>query len=647
MQMTTELTEYTKALRAGQREYKSCVAAGLSGYVEVLDDILPPAAQSAQKRIGLVDIPMELIVGTKTAGRQYALSASFLPLLDADTEFGLKWLKLCQVHLSAGGIESPIDCFEYYGKFYVQEGNKRVSVLRWFGAARISGNVVRIMPTDTDSERYAIYREFLDFHKITGLYQVQFTRPGGYAKLMAALGYDGTPWTQEQRRSFSALYTRFTGALRGQVFLGTLTPADALLVFLRYHPFSDLQELDASTLKKEIALLQKDIRALDNPEPVAVSTTPADVSKEPSLTRRIFGGRMQPRIAFIHERSSETSTWTYAHEQGRAHLQEVFGPQIETRAYYNAVPGVNAEALIEQAAADGANVIFTTTPSLIGDTTRCALRMRGVRLLNCSVDMPYPDVRTYYTRVYESKFVTGVIAGAMARNGQIGYVADYPIYGVPASINAFALGARTVNPDARVSLEWSCVRRDYLDAFRSRGITIVSNRDVPAGEQPFLEYGTFLLRENNSMQPLGSPVWNWGRLYEQIIRSMMDGTWDDGPSGGQAVSYWWGMQAGVIDVLISDQLPEGVRFLAGHVRRLLQTGQLDPFGYTWTAQDGTVFSSDRTLTPQQILHMNVLCDNVDGTIPAFDELLPMAQHVTRILGVCKDKLPPEVEVLPS
>ena len=65
-----------------------------------------------------------------------------------------------------------------------------------------------------------------------------------------------------------------------------------------------------------------------------------------------------------------------------------------------------------------------------------------MRVLNCSASMPYTGVRTYYSRIYEGKFLTGAIAGAMSRDGLIGYVASNPIFGVPASINAFALGRR-------------------------------------------------------------------------------------------------------------------------------------------------------------------------------------------------------------
>lgn len=101
-------------------------------------------------------------------------------------------------------------------------------------------------------------------------------------------------------------------------------------------------------------------------------------------------------------------------------------------------------------------MLFATTPPLIAACRKIAVRHPGVRILNCSVSMPYTGVRTYYSRIYEGKFITGAIAGAMAKDDQVGYVASYPIFGVPAGINAFALGARLANPRVKIYLHWSC-----------------------------------------------------------------------------------------------------------------------------------------------------------------------------------------------
>ena len=645
MDANSAVSAYSKALKAGLREHKHCMASGVPSYVQVLDEVFPDSNSAQQQSVGLMEIPIDLIVGTKTAGRQYALSPSFLPLLDSDTEFGCKWINLCNAHLREEGIREPIRCFEYYGKFYVQEGNKRVSVLRYFEAPTVPAYVTRLMPTDTDSPRYALYQEFLEFFRIARLYQVQFTTSGSYRKLLVKLEGTQEPWTAAYRQAFLSSFLRFEEALRGQVFLRGLSTADALLVFLRYHPFSAIREMDTDTLKNAVGLLQSDINTLAHPNPVAVSAEPAASEVRDPSRYALFGTRPKHlKIAFVHERDAERSTWTKAHETGRAYLDAVFTKQVETRAYFDAVPGKAGEEIMEQAIRDGANVIFTTTPPLIGATLRVAARHPGVRMLNCSVDMPYPDIRTYYGRVYEGKFITGAIAGAMARDGKIGYVGSYPIYGVPASINAFALGAKMVNPNVQIELAWSCLPGDFLGDFRRRGVKIVSNRDIPTPERKYTEYGIFLMDDSGSFWPLASPVWNWGRLYERIVRSILDDSWYREADGARAVNYWWGMSSGVIDVMLDECLPEGVKVLAQALRRELQSGQLSPFDRSFSTQDGRLINAGGgKLSIDEILHMDYLCSCVSGHIPSFDEILPMARSMVRLQGVYRDQIPPEQE----
>ena len=155
IQAATE--EYLLALKKGQKTYRERLLAGLPGYPAVLDEILPPDVSVVTKDIGLVEIPAERIIGTKSAGRITAFNAEFQPLLEAESEFGLKWINLCAAHLGETGITEPIVCFEYLGDFYIQEGNKRVSVLRHFGAPRIPGNVTRIIPPLSEEPRIWIF----------------------------------------------------------------------------------------------------------------------------------------------------------------------------------------------------------------------------------------------------------------------------------------------------------------------------------------------------------------------------------------------------------------------------------------------------------------------------------------------------------
>ena len=236
----------------------------------------------------------------------------------------------------------------------------------------------------------------------------------------------------------------------------------------------------------------------------------------------------------------------------------------------------------------------------------------------------------------------------MAGTDRIGYVADYPSFGVPANINAFALGARMVNPRARIELRWTCLpdQEDPLAVFTRKGITVVSGRDAPVPGRPQREFGTFLIRPGGVLQDLATPFWHWGQFYENVVHSVLDGGWVRDKSGtdGRAVNYWWGMNSGVMDVLLSRELPSDVAHLAHILRTGVTAGMIDPFACRITDQNGTVRNSGRHgLDVEQIVHMDYLCDAVDGTIPEYDDLTEQARPMYRMQGIHRDQLPAEKE----
>ncbi len=640
--------EYQLALKAGQKEAKAFLSKGLDSSPAVLENILADAATESSIDIGLIEIPAERIVGTNTAGRTAALSPNFLPLLSEDSEFAHKWIMLCQDHLGDEGIRDPIVCFEYLGNFYVQEGNKRVSVLRHFGAAKIPGYVTRIMPAISDDPQIVAYYEFLEFYKAAGIYDIQFRQPGDYAKLLSFLGKEpGDVWSEREQKTFRAYFQYFReafAACKGESL--DLLPEEALLLWLRVYPFHDLGELSAGELKKAMSGLWEDLVSISQDEPVQMETEPAPESKT-GIFSMLLPTPEHVNVAFVHTREPSISPWIMGHEQGAEYLQSVFPQQVTVRSYYHADTPELAEEILDEAVADGADVVFTTTPQLGRPTLKAAVKHPKVRFLNCSVDAPYSSVRTYYSRIFEGKFITGAIAGAISKDDTIGYIGSNPIFGVPASINAFALGAQLTNPRAKIALRWSCQAGNPVEDFLNAGIRVVSNRDLPTPDQKQLEYGTYgtyIIEQDGSLLHLGSPCWMWGKLYEHIIQSILSGTWDTGIDSAKAVNYWWGMDSGAIDVTLSEHLPESLVYLADILRRGLQDGTIDPFRRRLVAQDGTVMNDGtRTLTAEELLHMDWLCENVDGEIPAFDTLLPYAQPMVRELGIYRDTIPMEKE----
>ena len=118
------LYDYSGALKNGRRRYQDALQKGRYPYLPVLDDILSYTEIVSEVSLGVMDIPLEKIVGTKTEGRTRAFADNFMPLLPEKSEFGAKWAALYD-HQIHEGIHDPIVAYEFMNKFYVQEGNKR------------------------------------------------------------------------------------------------------------------------------------------------------------------------------------------------------------------------------------------------------------------------------------------------------------------------------------------------------------------------------------------------------------------------------------------------------------------------------------------------------------------------------------------
>ena len=633
--------EYNQALKLGQKEYKEASAAGKQLHPLVLDELLPNDFTESVVDAGLVEIPAERIVGVKAAGRVTAFSASFRPLLDIKTEFGAKWVNLCEAHLGDTGITDPIQCYEYLGNFYVQEGNKRVSVLRHFESPRIPGYVKRILPAKTEEPRIQAYYEFLEFYKDAKLYQPQFRRPGDYGKLLKYLGKGkGEAWSEDERRTFRAYYHYFTEAFASVGKDKDLVPEEALLLWLELYPYENLGSLPAQELKKSVSALWEDMVTSNSEVSVKLQTN-ADDSGKTSLVSRVMAALDQLNVAFVHQLSPSASTWVLGHEMGKEHIETVFGDKILVRSYYDASTPEQTEVLLEQAVEDGAQVVFTTSAPLRRETLKMAVKYPKVRFFNCSVDQPYSSIRSYYARLYEAKFITGAIAGALANNDRIGYMAAYPILGEPASINAFALGAQMTNPRAQIELKWSCIPGTSQADFFADGIRIVSNKEAPTESKMFLDfcnYGTYLMDDKATLIPLGTPVWGWGQFYEYAIKTILSGGMQKEKGSGTALNYWFGLDSGVIDLKLSDRLPQGGRQMAKLLYEAVKQGYIDPFGRKIMAQDGTVKNDGtESFTSEQILRMDWLCDNVIGYIPTIEEIRLESRKIVQELGIYRDK----------
>ena len=619
------LEDYKNALKSGQRAYRACVARGQSPYLAVLDDILVNVNIVAQEPLGLVEIPAESIVGTKTSGRHTAFAPNFMPLLEPDTEFAGKWSNLCDAHLEEG-IHTPIIAYEFLNKFYVQEGNKRVSVLKYFDAVRIAGTVTRLVPERNDSLENRIYYEFLDFYKLSKVNDVHFSRLGGYAKLQTLVcKASGESWTDDDRLSFSSFYTMFRQqflALGGDGL--NLTAGDAMLVYLSVYRYADACESTPSQMKQNLEKLWDEVKVLTEPQAVALSLEPKQGPGEPLLAKlNIFTKPSELKVVFLHEHNAESSAWVRAHDKGIEALQQAFPDRVFITRKENIEPEVDAEQVLEDVAHDNADVVFTSSARMHTACLKVAAQHPKTRILNCSLNAPHPLVRTYYPRMYEVTYLLGMLAGVMARTDRVGYVAANPVYGIPAAVNAYAQGLKTVRPDAKVVLRWACLPDPAhpLDFSDRPDVEIFYARDNREPEGTHRDYGLVHRMPDGSLQPLGLPVWRWDTFYIEIVRSIFDGAWDSDAAGARAVNYWWGMRSGAEEIDYSKDLPAGTLQLLDLMEKMLHEDDLRIFPEDLYAQGHVLHSPEAVVySPKELMEMDWLDECVEGALPHYDEL---------------------------
>ena len=631
------LEDYKNALKSGQRAYRACVARGQSPYLAVLDDILVNVNIVAQEPLGLVEIPAESIVGTKTSGRHTAFAPNFMPLLEPDTEFAGKWSNLCDAHLEEG-IHTPIIAYEFLNKFYVQEGNKRVSVLKYFDAVRIAGTVTRLVPERNDSLENRIYYEFLDFYKLSKVNDVHFSRLGGYAKLQTLVcKASGESWTDDDRLSFSSFYTMFR-----QQFLAlgggglNLTAGDAMLVYLSVYRYADACESTPSQMKQNLEKLWDEVKVLTEPQAVALSLEPKQGPGEPLLAKlNIFTKPSELKVVFLHEHNAENSAWVRAHDKGIEALQQAFPDRVFITRKENIEPEVDAEQVLEDVAHDNADVVFTSSARMHTACLKVAAQHPKTRILNCSLNAPHPLVRTYYPRTYEVTYLLGMLAGIMTKTGHIGYVAANPVYGVPAAINAFAQGLKSVRPAGRIWLRWACQpdTAHPLDFADCPEIDMVYARDSREPADTNRDYGLCRKLPDGSLQPLGLPIWRWDTFYVQIVRSIFDGSWDNAATT-RAVNYWWGLRSGAEDLEYQEALPSGTRQLLDLLETLQGSDNVHIFPEKlYDNEDNLHSPENRVYSPKELMEMDWLDACVHGKLPHYDELDVKTRTVLAINGL--------------
>ena len=667
--------DYIRAQKAGEKEYRARLAAGEYPYLPALDDIIPDSETLTQHSLGIMEIPVELIAGTKTRARQNAFAPDFMPLLEDGSEFAAKWSSLYRAQLDEG-FSDPIRVYEYLHRFYVQEGNKRVSVSRYLDMPTITASVIRVIPPADVMAQNPVYAEFLRFYSVAPIYDIEPSWAGAYTEMAELLGMDlRSRWPEDMVRSLRNTYWVFSRALESLGDkLPDIPPGDAFIVYLRIYIRDALRHQSPAIISKRILKIKKELLIECNKDRVTLVETAEDAVNAGGIISKagnfVAGpdsliGRVLPavtysvknplRAAFIYDRRTADSFATTDHEKGRLRLENAYGGVVATRCYEDCSDPENFEAAVKDAAAWGADAVFTTSSRLINETLRAAIEYEDIHFLNCSVNLAHQDVRTYYAKLYEAKFLAGIVAGAAAAadgTHRIGYCSDAPVYGTIASINAFAIGAAMADPEARVYIEWESRRdADWWWELVNRDIHVISAIDSLHTADGSDAFGVCYVDkcgpgEGNDLSGtcritnLAAPIYKWGKLYEIIIRTMLEGTYNAPlvDKKDKATNYWWGMMSGVVDIELSDALSPYTKQLVGILRRDIIDGRFNPFDGELRSREGLVKAAGaKPLSSRDIIMMDWLNENVIGEIPEIDALTDEAKAKVKFIGVEKSK----------
>jgi basic membrane protein A len=317
--------------------------------------------------------------------------------------------------------------------------------------------------------------------------------------------------------------------------------------------------------------------------------------------------------------------WSYQHHQGALAAQKELGGEEQVElAYLESVPeGADAERALERFARSGCNIIFTTSFGYMDATNKVAGKFPDVKFEHATgFKREHPNVATYNSKFHEGRYVQGVIAAKMSKAGTAGYIASFPIPEVVLGINAFMLGAQSVNPDFKVKVVWANTwfdpgkEADAAKALIDQGADIITQHtDSTAPMQVAAERGIKAFGQASDMINFGketqltSIVDNWGPYYVERIKAVIDGTW-------KQQDVWGGMKEGHVVMAPYTNMPDDVKKAAEEAQAKITSGEFNPYTGPITKQDGTEWLKAGEVADNGVLlGLNFYVKGVDDKLP--------------------------------
>ncbi len=636
----TELQHaYEQAYKSGKQAWNQKLLKGESGYLRALDSMIQPGDIAAEFPLGLVEIPINKIVGTYTHARSISFADNYMPIMNIKTEFASKWMYLYDYHIQTG-IADPIKVYEYLNRFFVIEGNKRVSVLKFVEGTTINGQVIRLIPKrDPNNKLNTIYYEFMNFYKETHINTIWFSEIGRFTELLSYVKQYRTMTTEEEAdkiflancyRPFRQLYLEQGGDQLD------ITTGDAFLTFLKIYGLS--KEITPEAYKVKVKNIIDELKVIEA-ETTHVQTEVIQPPKKKSVFSSLSDlvtSKKVLKIAFVYAKPVSTSGWAYAHELGRLHIDNVFKDQIVTTKIEGVPENDKAFNAFKTLANDHYDIVFATSPTYLAPALKAAMEFPNVKFFNCAATHSYKSLTLYYGRIHEPRYLLGMIAGSMTETNVIGYVAPYPISEVVSSINAFTLGAQAVNPRVKVKALWTN-RWDnpeggkaVAETLFNAGADIISNEDLPIPGDISKGYGVYSINQNTHQKThYAMAIWNWGVFYEQVIQNILNGTWksiqEDNNRSDMPVNFWQGMNNGIVDLLYSNRnMTAPMKHLIENVKQAIIRNEFDVFkGPIYDQNHVIKAKAGENLDYEDIIHMDWLVEGVEGEIPDIKTLTPV------------------------
>jgi basic membrane protein A len=329
------------------------------------------------------------------------------------------------------------------------------------------------------------------------------------------------------------------------------------------------------------------------------------------------------KIGFVYVSPVGDAGWTFQHDQGRQQMQQALGDRVTTTFVESVSEGADAERVIREMASSGHDLILATSFGFMNPVERVAQQFPNVKFMHATGYKSGPNFINYNARFYEGRYLTGVVAGEMTNSNILGYIAAFPIPEVLQGINAFTLGAQSVNPDIQVRVIWvnswydPGKEREAAMALIAQGADVVTHHtDSTAAVQAAQERGIYAVGYHSDMSKYGpdahltAATHHWGDYYTEAARKALE-------EGTMIETIWGGIADGFIDLApINPVVPQSVQDKVTQLKQQIRTGQFHPFTGPVVAQDGSqVVPAGEVMSDEALGQMNFYVQGVNSRLP--------------------------------